>query len=278
MRFVRDPRFQTAPAGMKTQQQPETITVITEQASSTTSSVPGPPTEAAAISLDTVAATTTAIMTAPINIIPPPPTTPAFQATANNIPPPATANTFQETVETNSDDIDDIIEYDETKSEEDIVEVQHMSEDNDHEAVVYDNESYNIHLQRQLTAQVEKQSLVLQNWSVTKVDNKTNKSITWKICENHIPTENVVEYDVIGVRGVHWGRFAVLKNCLKAKCNTKENRSGPDAKRGIEMHITPYFDLLLTLWPGDWKKQLTNLNNQISILMKKKETKKIKTN
>jgi hypothetical protein len=35
--------------------------------------------------------------------------------------------------------------------------------------------------------------------------------------------------------------------------------------------MTPYFNLLMTLWPRDWKEQLSNLNNQISILAGKNE-------
>jgi Ni2+-binding GTPase involved in maturation of urease and hydrogenase len=76
-------------------------------------------------------------------------------------------------------------------------------------------------LKHQVTAAVENQALVTQNWSVIKADNKTNKYLTWKSCADHIPTENMAEYDVIGVCGVHWDRFAALKSHLKERCCKK---------------------------------------------------------
>jgi hypothetical protein len=87
----------------------------------------------------------------------------------------------------------------------------------------------------------------------------------------------VVKYNAIGVCCVHWDRFVALKSDLKEQCSKKESGKVSDSKRGIEMHITPYFHLLMILWPGDWKKQLSNLKNQISNLPEKRESNKQKT-
>jgi hypothetical protein len=109
-----------------------------------------------------------------------------------------------------SDDSDDPAEFDEMATDEDIVEGQETSEDNDHEAVIYESETYDVHLRRQMVAEAEKQALIAQKWSVTKADNKTNKSITWTICDEHVPSENVTEYDVIGLRGVNWDLLSLI--------------------------------------------------------------------
>ena len=42
------------------------------------------------------------------------------------------------------------------------------------------------------------------------------------------------------------------------------------------MHLTPDFDFLLTLWPGDWRKQLATLNSEILKMSEKRKTSKKK--
>ena len=43
------------------------------------------------------------------------------------------------------------------------------------------------------------------------------------------------------------------------------------------MHHNSLFDLLLTLWPGDWRKQLSNLNKEILMLADKRKSNKKKS-
>jgi hypothetical protein len=54
---------------------------------------------------------------------------------------------------------------------------------------------------------------------------------------------------------VNWDRFAELKRQLKEK-----NESEIDSKKGVEMHITPYFDLVITYG-------LVNGGNSLPILI-----------
>jgi hypothetical protein len=209
MKFVSDPRFQEAPTATQAQQPGETPTLITAPSSTATAlssesyvpvPVPLPATEA-----ETVSPPTTDVL-------------PRNNLTTLGITPPV----LPIEVEGIIDDTDSLADdYDNTATEEDLVEGQVTSEDNDHEAVIYENETYDVHLQRQITAAAEKDVLIQQKWSVVKSDNKTNKSITWTVSTDHVPSENILEYESIGVRGVNWERFAELKSQLREKSGSE---------------------------------------------------------
>ena len=59
--------------------------------------------------------------------------------------------------------------------------------------------------------------------------------------------------------------FIDLKKELKGK--VQKGISDFERKKGISMHVSPYHDMLILLWPGDWRKQLTNLKKQTGIMM-----------
>jgi hypothetical protein len=265
MKFVRDPRFQVGqstdvlqqqqPIQQQQQQQPETTTVITEPTSTTITTITNLP-----------------VLVPPAGIEP---VLTSAAAPTNLLAPSIAPVQPTRSVETTGDDSDDPAEFDDITSDEDIVEGrQEVSEDNDHEAVIYECETYDVHVRRQIMAEREKQALIAQKWSVTKTDNKTNKSMVWTICDMHVPSDNVTEYDVIGVRGVNWDRFAELKNQLKGRCVSGKSKTDGEPKGGIEMHLTPFSDLLMTMWPGDWQKQLATLNKQIALLADKRRNNK----
>jgi hypothetical protein len=57
---------------------------------------------------------------------------------------------------------------------------------------------------------------------------------------------------------MNWKKFTDLKD--KMKQHTRETRVDTTIPY---LSISPFFDLFLLLWPGDWKNQLNNLNVQI---------------
>jgi hypothetical protein len=87
---------------------------------------------------------------------------------------------------------------------------------------------------------------------------KTNKAVTWRLVEESVSIEPVEEYDTIGVCGINWRNFIELKERMKQR--TKDSRVNATIPY---LSISPFFNLFLMLWPGDWKNQIHNLNTQI---------------
>ena len=81
-------------------------------------------------------------------------------------------------------------DFDETaNTEEDIVERGEQTPEqsnNDHEVVIYESESHDVHVRRQREAEVEKRAMIDQKWNVTKFCRQTKKSIDWTCVGIHI--------------------------------------------------------------------------------------------
>jgi hypothetical protein len=67
------------------------------------------------------------------------------------------------------------------------------------------------------------------------------------------------EFSSIGIRNVNWEKFKSLW--------TKDKATRSEVPQ-------PYLDLFLTVWPGDWKKQLIQLNKVIESEYKTKSKNK----
>jgi len=59
-----------------------------------------------------------------------------------------------------------------------------------------------------------------------------------------------VEFKNIGIREMEWEKFDALASFVKASMKSKPAMERPH----------PFLDLFLTLWPGDWRQQLQQLN------------------
>ncbi len=80
-----------------------------------------------------------------------------------------------------------------------------------------------------------------------------SNELVWVVIPDSIAEEPHIEFPTIGVREMEWGKFADLAAFGKASLKGKVAMERPQ----------PYLDLLLTLWAGDWVKQLQQLNSAI---------------
>jgi len=80
-----------------------------------------------------------------------------------------------------------------------------------------------------------------------------SNELVWVVIPDSIAEEPPIEFPTIGVREMEWGKFADLAAFGKASLKGKVAMERPQ----------PYLDLLLTLWPNDWVKQLQQLNSAI---------------
>jgi hypothetical protein len=153
---------------------------------------------------------------------------------------------------------EDVI-LDSEPSEDDVVEGVD-DEDIGFDVMEFDHTS-DVHARRQAASTREKERLLQEQWTVAKRCAATNRVVNWKLVEESIPTTEPVEvFETIGVRGMNWRKFEELKD--KMKQHSKETRNSLDATIPF-LSVSPFFDLFILLWPGDWKYQLYNLNSQI---------------
>jgi hypothetical protein len=78
--------------------------------------------------------------------------------------------------------------------------------------------------------------------------------LTWTIVPDSIAEVPPVEFENMGVRDTDWEMFDALSEYAKASAKKKEE--------SVEKPH-PFLDLFLMLWPGDWRKQLNQLNYTI---------------
>ena len=97
----------------------------------------------------------------------------------------------------------------------------------------------NHHKQKHVRAKEEKKKLIAEGKTYIVTDSKGNQ-VEWKIVKSSKPEETLTEYENIGVRGIDFETF------------TQQST-----------YAYPYLQLLQTLWPGDWKSQLTKWNEAI---------------
>jgi hypothetical protein len=75
---------------------------------------------------------------------------------------------------------------------------------------------------------------------------RDTRVFTWKIVENSSPTDPVAPYKDHGIIGFDFSRFE------KAKLDI-----------GNADYDFPFLSLLIHLWPGNWRKQLHNVNHKV---------------
>jgi hypothetical protein len=99
--------------------------------------------------------------------------------------------------------------------------------------------------------QISKLTWMVQFDGEPDSDRKTSSQVKtiippfiWKIQRETRPVNPPKEYEQIGLAGYNFDRFS-------------------DRSLKSEQYSYPFLDLLLRLWPGDWKQQLRNLNDWI---------------
>jgi len=117
-------------------------------------------------------------------------------------------------------------------------------------------ETTDAHIAKLTQSKAERQNLINAHHTVTV------GAMTWRVIESSVapPLE---EYDQVGVRRASFRDFKQLKQSLKG-LDTKLRKHGPkvDAtKKKVKLY--PYQNIFLALWPGNWKKQLRQLNEEI---------------
>lgn len=152
--------------------------------------------------------------------------------------------------------VDQVVDEDIVESEEHIDDAQ----------IQIDlNEDADVHRQKWNSYLEEKEKLIVEEWSVKK------GRVTWKTCRDSMPNNNISEYKTMGIREIEWSKFQKLSDGLKQKVNASEEASSnlfnnPTTKLDSKLP-TPFLDLFLLLWPGDWQQQV----QQCNFLIKKEQ-------
>ncbi len=144
-------------------------------------------------------------------------------------------------------------------------------EDNHNGFEVMENVTADVYQQWWLKCKNIKLQFIESNWSVTTKSG--NCELVGLVKQDSIQLESPSnESSSIGIRNINWEKC----NLLQAKNKVTKSEISQ-----------PYLDLFLTLWPGDWKKQLIQFNkvieskyntkskNKVGVCRSKKVTKKI---
>lgn len=138
---------------------------------------------------------------------------------------------FQEDLE------EDLVEIDEDA----ILGEQEIEEDNDEH-----KQKWNRYIE-------EKEKLIADGWTVKK------GRITWKVCRDSVPNVPISENKNLGVREINWENLKNLSEKLKRSSASASSTFRSPTKKKKKLP-TPYLDLFLSLWPGDWQQQLQQMN------------------
>ncbi len=143
----------------------------------------------------------------------------------------------------------------ETEEDPDLVdpteEIVEGTQEEDAGFDVVENITSDIYQQRHQECKRKKQELIETSSPVTCKSG--GNELVWSITPDSIVEEPPVEFPTIGVREIEWGKFSDLAAFGKASVKGKPTMERPQ----------PYLDLCLTLWPGDWRSQLQQLNSAI---------------
>ncbi len=96
------------------------------------------------------------------------------------------------------------------------------------------------------------QELIESNWCI--MTKSGSVELEWNIVPDSIPEYSLKKSESLGIRSMDWMQFQELRNM--AKSGKKKDRMPQ-----------PFFDLFLLLWPGDWKNQLSQLNEAMQKTM-----------
>ena len=163
----------------------------------------------------------------------------------------------------------DTTEDDISIDEDDIEEIreglvgEYGSDDDAGFDAVFDGE-YSIYETRKRDAEGKRAELIRNSFKIKKANGK-GKQIEWKAVECSTPSITHYDFEKLGVREMKWELFNELRKKVKenASKTTKRkcNFASPSSKQGNLP--TPFFDLFMLLWPGDWQQQLHQLNVMI---------------
>jgi hypothetical protein len=113
---------------------------------------------------------------------------------------------------------------------------------------VVENLTADAHQQKRQECESKKLELIQTSWAVTC--KSRNTALVWTVVPDSIAEEPPIEFSSIGVREMEWGKFDALASYAKASTKSQLTMERP----------FPYLDLFITLWPGDWRSQLQQMN------------------
>ena len=147
------------------------------------------------------------------------------------------------------------VEVSETEEDPDLVdpteEIVEGTQEEDAGFDVVENITSDVY--QQWRQECERKKLELFETSSPVTCKSGGNELVWSITPDSIVEEPPVEFPTIGVREIEWGKFSDLAAFGKASVKGKPTMERPQ----------PYLDLCLTLWPGDWRSQLQQLNSAI---------------
>lgn len=114
-----------------------------------------------------------------------------------------------------------------------------------------------------IEAKAHRDRLISERFTVEKKSG--NKVVKWMIVEDSEPDRVFAEYSKVGVRDINWEDFTT-------KYAEGKPAGGNGKKRKLSKKRFPYSSLFRALWPGDWKKQLEEINMRVE-----SENKKVKS-
>jgi hypothetical protein len=113
---------------------------------------------------------------------------------------------------------------------------------------VVEKVTLDVYQQQRQQCEANKREVIESNWSVTTKSG--NARLVRNVIPDSIPEDPTEEYSSIGVRYVEWDKFMRLSSTKKSSKKNGET-------------LQPSLELFLMLRPGDWKKQLIQLNDEI---------------
>ena len=117
---------------------------------------------------------------------------------------------------------------------------------------VVENISSDVYQQKRRECELKKLEMIENSPPVTCKSG--SNQLQWKIIPDSIADCPPVEFPKLGVRDMDWRKFYELSSFAKTSLK-KES--------AVKNRPYPYLELFLLLWPGDWKKQLEQLNAAI---------------
>jgi len=178
----------------------------------------------------------------------------------------ATTSTLEEVAPRDEIDPDDInttstleevappdeIDPDDINMSEQIDEVLEGNNVEDNGFDVVENISSDVYQQKRRECELKKLEMIENSPPVTCKSG--SNQLQWKIIPDSIADCPPVEFPKLGVRDMDWRKFYELSSFAKTSLK-KES--------AVKNRPYPYLELFLLLWPGDWKKQLEQLNAAI---------------
>ncbi len=113
---------------------------------------------------------------------------------------------------------------------------------------VVENVTLDVYQWQQQECEAKKLQIIESNWCIKTKSG--NAELVWTVAPDSIPENPPQEFSSLGVRNVNWDCFTSLSSIIKY---SQKDAEIPQ----------PFLELFLVLWPGDWKQQLAQLNDEI---------------